>query len=149
MTICQVKYLIAIGVCIVALSVAVSAQQRKLSLVFEQEGEPLAVKNIQFEIIDPKTSIVLRSFEAIEGVVSFASDTSMPSSFDVRMIFNENKLVLPNLNVNFLDGEWTIGFRDYRNQRKQCKSVLRIFRIDFHLTGREGVYWLVSLCLSP
>ncbi len=126
---------------------AVSVKTGELKLTFEQDGKPLAVKKISLDILDSKTDAILHTLKASGNVIPIPVDVDLPESFDVRVIFDDKELKLNDLNRNFFDGDWVVGFRDYKKRQQKCKGLLRIFRTDFHITGKAGVYWLVSECL--
>lgn len=131
------------------------AQNNRVSLIFTEGGTAKKIENLKVEILSPsKGEEVLFSFESEDNKVMVNPKLKSLRAFDVRLSFDQFRLLLPNLGAKYFDNEWVIDIgeklpktkRNLKEMKRLGCDVLRIFWVDFKPSDREAVWWLLTGC---
>lgn len=149
-----IKSIIFVVLATIALSGRAIGQNDRLNIGFTENGKATTINLLKVEILPHSEVEVPFCLETTNNIVLVNPKLKSLETFDVRLSFDQYRLLLPNLKALHFDNEWVIDVRNRlpytKGNSKEMKrlgcDVLRVFRVDFNPKNIEGFWWLITGC---
>ena len=136
---------------VILVSIGILCQTPEVSVKFQRNGKDIIVNSFQVSLVEEVTNKKIFDLESGGGRMKIPATGALPSSFQVRIVFEKYDLWFPGLNTNHLDNEWVIDVTDPIKQKKRSgnkkpkRKLIKQYSITFHPKNAEGTYQLFEI----